>query len=190
VGIASADPSNAGVEPILGAGSILLLDSVAQPLEETLMQGAQRENVVSWLLAQFVALGKRPHEFFTAILFALLLTSCTDAFAPASRTLRPPPVVVRDMDALNTVSIQFSWEPLRRDTIASYAFGEGVLAAASIQSLLNVTSEASASCVHVNDGFDYKGVYTFCSGLEQCAWSASISSRGATVPLGLPCAEL
>ncbi len=112
--------------------------------------------------------------------------ACTDALAPAGRGLRPPPTISRQMDALNTVAITFSWEPLKRDTMATYPFAEGVLVGASIQNLLIASSDQQASCVHVNDGFDYKGVWTSCTGLNQCAWSASISTRGLTTPVGCP----
>src|SRR5205085_2175080 len=116
-----------------------------------------------------------------------LVSACNDATAPAKHALRPPPVIVRDMDALNTVTLSsFSWQPGLKDTMATYAFQEGVLVRASITKLLNVTSHVQASCVHVNDDFDYKGVWTACTGLNQCAWSASISSRGLTTPVGCP----
>ena len=116
-----------------------------------------------------------------------LVSACNDSLAPARRGLQPPHAIVRQMEAMDSVTLSsFSWQPGLKDTMATYAFAEGVLVRASIKKLLHTTSLIDASCVHVNDDFDYKGVWTSCTGLNQCAWSASISSRGSTIPVGCP----
>ena len=107
---------------------------------------------------------------------------CHDSLAPASQGIRPPPRIANVMQALPPVTVSLPDTPMTRVFMGSYLFKEGVLVEGSIQRTIHVSSDAGASCVHVNDSVDYKGIYIYCSGGSPCAWAAAIQSIGGTTP--------
>jgi hypothetical protein len=124
-----------------------------------------------------------------AFVMLAVATGCRDAITPVERTLRPPPVLSHDMQASPPVTKTLPFTPLGEVFMASYPYKEGVLVEGRINGTINVTSDPLASCVHANGDVDYLGVWIYCTGAEQCSWSAGIRAAQGTRPSLASCAS-
>lgn len=123
-----------------------------------------------------------PHHRLFAVYTAVVcvvVSACSDAVAPATRTLPVAPVL-KSVQPLPASQAFLPYNPLGSVPLATYDFVEGVLVEGRIQGSVHVTSDPGASAVHANADVDYKGVDDF--SMSQCDWAATISSPQLSSP--------